>query len=681
MEKYQTNFAAILDKILVDGQLPQNAEFKPTGMQAGLVTEWIRRQHNAAEIFGWVNSIKVGSTAHNNRPFIQSLYIPFATLVRDNLAAVNSHYTLTAGKNWTVFPFDEIANNACQADGTVFSSEKIVLPFSGSFVSGIALRDEDKLDVDILRTSVEFCQLVTPVPTKYGVEWNTDKETLLNRELGVGMSAKSVDGVSLRDCVDPPTSEQHKNCSTLEYVYSTIASTVDVVQDAVVNAITTVKWNNTITHPQYSSIYKVGVDGARFVIKGRDSLNFMPLAAEVPDLDLFCYIDKLVAKANSTRHFGYWYYGASYQQHVKNVVEGCQLVDWVRKHGPVDVYGFGRNNAFAATWNASKLSDGVTIACDANFDASSKVLARGRTSFLKKNDIMISFGAVADVAGRFNDNTRKETIILRIIKLIEIAKEEKYKYFYFRVPIGFLEVDKSNDFLILGVGFVLDVDVISGHIWLTNYPGDYISGKKTIESKEYSVFVGGAKIREILCICVGARFMVNQTHVGFKNYFTLVSKPFTRIVYSFGMKVVAPVKPLALDALHKGGDFHLGGHGHIEKKNQFDHSLLGASKTIPVDSTISAKGGVQTNNVPQNVQIQQPLNLNTNVSSSMTPQNGFAMGSSPNGFGAIQPIKPSGTLGYPQVSTQNTNLYSNNPNTVGSSLWGNDGGNTSQEKL
>jgi len=217
---FQVDYNAMLDELLVDGQLPQTGEIAASGLQPGLCTAWFLRQPNSQIILGWVNKLKMRNNTHINEPFIQSLQVPFKSLCTRSLyAGINSPVTLGSGKNWIIFPHDAIIDNKSQADGTTFTSGDIVFPVPAKLVSGIVIRDEEKVDVSAVVPAVEFCQMFTAVPGTTDVTWITDKDTRENQALGIGVSGAITKEVNVKSLIDPPSLEDYKRGSAFAHVY------------------------------------------------------------------------------------------------------------------------------------------------------------------------------------------------------------------------------------------------------------------------------------------------------------------------------------------------------------------------------------------------------------------------------------------------------------------------------
>jgi len=179
-----------------------------------------------------------------------------------------------------------------------------------------------------------------------------------------------------------------------------------------------------------------------------------------------------------------------------------------------DIAGIHHAVNFAATWTNSGFNKKPYIFTKAIFPSSSFVLTKGELDGA-------GGGTVFVFTSKFSFN-KKDNEVYRAEKLLDAVSStfkrllKSYKRIFVRVSIQYLEIDKLKDFLELGLGFLLDVDPISGWIWITNDEDTYVHedaiGTSTLKK---TVYTGGLVIRKCLCECLVARHMVDQTHASY----------------------------------------------------------------------------------------------------------------------------------------------------------------------
>lgn len=226
-----------------------------------------------------------------------------------------------------------------------------------------------------------------------------------------------------------------------------------------------------------------------------------------------------------------WYHGLSVFPENKETIE---LVKFISRYGiGGDILNVPHPMSFCATWANSKLGDGYSIYTNAILPDESKVKSKTLTDGFGGNCIFSFAAKVAFSKGESALNRQEKMFVNVKAAVDKLAKS--YKVFFIRLPIFYLELDKYTEFDTLGVGYLLDVDPISGWIWMTNNADLYNADSVSKSSK---TFTGGDKIRAVLKQCIPLRYMVDQTHTGAAKYYsTLNSWPNVKFKLGFSPKV------------------------------------------------------------------------------------------------------------------------------------------------
>jgi len=281
----------------------------------------------------------------------------------------------------------------------------------------------------------------------------------------------------------------------------------------------------TLTDPSLAGEYSVYIDDKDFfVIKNREKLNFKGIEPSILDERLFLEIHRLATRSKTNGILNMWYHSLSVTPVNKEIIENVKFINSVGNG--VDIIKVGHPTSVAASWTASKLGGGAMIIGDATMPKGSIVkfqpLIAGRVS-----DRLVYFSPEVNFQTSDNAENRAIFIVADLRNKQKMFTQLGYKIHFNRVPVSYLQVDKRPDFLELRLGFVLDVDPISGWIWVTNdksrfkyelKPDNFNSKIKCLE------FTGGEPVRETLRVCLAARFMVDQTLASYGRAFSAIHK-------------------------------------------------------------------------------------------------------------------------------------------------------------
>jgi hypothetical protein len=322
----------------------------------------------------------------------------------------------------------------------------------------------------------------------------------------------------------PQVGEVNDKYSCFEHVYASIDNMKPITKKAVMNQITATKWHNTVNHEAFGTCYAPKADDKGYhYIEGREKLCYKPMGESVPDGRLVTLVEDLNATASKSKMFGMWYHALSFQTPVKSTIECVQFVKRYAGDKKCDLVNLKIPMSFAATWTNSGFKAGPCVGGGCQFPEKSTVQARDALS-VAVNDICFYFGDYQSYPRTTNDDTRRITFVNNISALKKKLLSAGYKTFFVRVPLAYFEIDNRDDFLALGLGMVSDIDPISGFVWITNDKKVYKSQQKEFDQDKIDAYAGQEKFRDVLRHCLGARFMVNQTHVGFAGFFALAGK-------------------------------------------------------------------------------------------------------------------------------------------------------------
>jgi hypothetical protein len=516
-------------KVCKDNTFPERCV--APAYQAGLVTHWLSVHPEKAALTAAFRKAKIGDFTGFPQGVYAMLRAAFPALASNNFIGVGAPAVHQTGIDWIRFPFEAPIGTKSPLDGAEFSSNGVSLPAGTQNVCGVIVPDHDKINKDLLIASVEFCQLVTPVESKKSVEWVTPSEVDSHKKIGVSVSGRS-GGVDLTLVVDPPEPGQLKDSSVLCYVYDTMKEKSVVEQLDFAKSVTVAKWSNTCAHSEYSTVYKPKrKTNGYLTVEGRDDLYSKPVSAGTDDSVVYRLVDDLNARSNSTKMMGCWYFGLSLQQPVKAVLEACASV---RKIGVnCDIANLSHGMMFAATWDASKFPRGPNLISSMVLPDSSVITSRDvierDENFIPRKEVYIDFHykCQSSVNLKMESDVRKTILLKELVSIIAESKNLGHRFFFFRLPLVFLDLGYEPEFQKTGCGFFCDVDPISGFIWFTNDDEKFVKDSN-------GKFIGGEKMRELIRRCIGARYMVNQTNVSCIE----VCKRFPdKIKFSFGYQV------------------------------------------------------------------------------------------------------------------------------------------------
>jgi len=406
--------------------------------QVGLCSAWLNRQNDKEELLAAFKKARLGDFSSFPPLTLAMLRAAFPTLAQNNFIGVGSVAAQQSGIGWIKFPFETPVDGKSALEGTEFSPMGVKLPEGFSVVSSVIVPTVAKVDKQVLTSAVEFCQLVTPVETKNSVSWMTPAELDQHKMVGVGLSGKSL-GIDLTGIVNPPEVGQLKESSALSFVYEDVKAQSEIEKVNFLDSVTKVKWNNTISHAEYSSVYRPVLDEqGRIAVKGRDKLFFKPVTDSTPDSAVFRLVDDLNARSNNTKLMGLWYYGLSLQNPVKATIEACQFV---KKIGAgCDIHGLSHGMMFAATWDKSGFGKGPNLLTSmvlpsASVVTTSEFVTRVDSVNVKEAFVGFQNKGATTLSLKTEGDVRVVQILAEVGRLYKSVTAVGHKRFYLRVPL------------------------------------------------------------------------------------------------------------------------------------------------------------------------------------------------------------------------------------------------------
>jgi hypothetical protein len=615
----------------------------PPLYQADLCLIYIRSNNLQAEVDLLIDEVKEGrfgslTTNDHMRLFCEC----FPELVRSRFEGFNRRRMQGNTFTWVFFPFDRAISRFSELDGFEFDDADFKMTENKTIVSTMVVKsDEARIDKDAVTASIEFNQLCDPTSNGSGsYVWHTEEPKKFEDEIGVCKTAiPGLNGTTdLREVIPaPPSGYKKVDNHPVTYVYDYLMSQDPFIRTELINTITVNRWMRTVTDKQLSTCYTVEVDGRGFYkIVGRNVLAMKPIGS-IQDSRLFSEIDNMNARVMRSGILHMWYFALSIMPEHKEVIENVKFIGKYASE-KADIIGIHHAVNFAATWTKSGINKRPYVYTKAIFPKSSVVLSKTELDGACGGSAFV-FTAKISFNKKDNETARADHLMGTINKLVMKLKGS-YNKFYVRVSIQFLEIDKLDDFIKLGVGFVKDVDPLSGWIWVTNdesaFPHEVVidANSKT----KMNVYNGGSAIRKVLCECLSARFMVEQTHTGYGTGFRVIAK-WPKVIFKQDFENEEEIATLVGQGDLKKLDGIVAGPGaaRVGIKNPFQMAA-GANVGLSVPTN---------NNVVQQQAVNPFANPVTNKSSSMSfvpPQknpspvsvdDGFTLGFGPLNFNSV----------------------------------------------